>query len=194
MPTTATTTAMEENNPNELNDLTLTQKMAKQLLGMRIAHEAVMLDDANNVLALNRGAIKRTLAIDPTKETGEANAKDANAELDEMASIHVGDIVQHYTGATNTRSEGDKTTPLQSVTPTPSKTSTLAKIAGVAALLGAGSAIPLGVSAISSMLADKKPETSETGKANVNVVPIVPTLKDTDTQYEFDLSSGDVPK
>lgn len=103
------------------------EELAEQWIGLRMAHEAVMVDDAQAVL---KAAREQTTAH--YKEMG------LDAQPEDTGMVHVGPVTNNYTAQA-------------APTPAPAAAkglSTLAKTGIAAALLGSGAGIPLAISAL----------------------------------------------
>lgn len=103
------------------------EELAEQWMGLRMAHEAVMVEDAQAVLKASR-------------EMNAAHYKAMGLETqpEDTGMVHVGPVTNNYTA---------QAAPQPAPAPTKAL-STLAKTGIAAALLGSGAAVPLAVNAL----------------------------------------------
>ena len=148
--------------PADLKDK-YTRKLPKQALGLRLAHEAMCMQDLQQVLRMDRA----TVNAHHVSTLGELAGVDQDAGGGDDMGIHVGDIV--INNPTPPAAQGaPPTAPPPSQPPAPAAPSVsppaaavatglsnLAKAGILAATLGAGSALPLGVSAIANYFSGK---------------------------------------
>lgn len=108
------------------------EEMAAKLAGLRIAHEAVMLEDAQDLLKLNRESVRAHQQAMATGTTPAAGGEDV---------IHVGDVIQMVQPTTEA-----SVAVAPAAAPTSTWKSTVGKVATAAALVaggaGAGTLIP----------------------------------------------------
>lgn len=147
-------------------------RWAKGLLGLRVAHEAAMLQDSAGVLKDARQAVKShqdMVAADWKKQlTSEVQAIGANGE-DDMG-IHVGDKIEHH-----------HHTPPHPPKPGAGKLATAALV--TAAVLGGG----LGAAALTGQLWPRQPSTNETSPA---APAAKPTAKPQEYEWQMRIDGG----
>ena len=173
--------------PAELKDK-YTRKLPKQALGLRLAHEAMCMQDLQQVLQMDRA----TINAHHVSALGELAGIDQGSGGGDDMGIHVGDIV--INNSTPPASQGAPATgsiPPPSPAPVPpvqeppaasgaaaTGLSNLAKAGILAATLGAGSALPPGISAIANYFSGKAAPsvaaTPEPGAWQLQLVPPEP--------------------
>jgi len=105
-------------------------ELAQQWAGVRMAHEAMMLDDADKLLKQNREQI-----------AAHYKAMGLETQPEEPSVIHVGNV-------TNNHAAPVAAAPPPAAQPATSGLGTLAKFGVGAALLGSGAAVPLAINAL----------------------------------------------
>lgn len=104
------------------------EELAEQWVGLRMAHEAVMVEDAQAVLKANR-----------EMNTAHYKAMGLETQPEDTGMVHVGPVTNNYTA---------QAAPTPAPAAASSSIGTLAKLGIGAALLGSGAAVPLAVSAL----------------------------------------------
>lgn len=144
------------------------EAIAKKHAGIRIAHEAMMLDDAQKVLHQHRHSMSEHDRMLRSSPDGEDSASPDPGEEEGM--IHVGDIYSTQNPAPQPAQ--------QPLTPQPPQQSQIPSWAIAMAMLGAGG---VGMTAADLLKPDPVPPQGS----------FVDTDTDTDTKYSLDFPEGD---
>lgn len=127
------------------------ENLEKKRIGLELAYEAVLTDDAAKILAYGRNKNRRheaNIAL-----LGGREIKDQQIE-DEDDVIHVGDIIthQHMPGSAHASASADASSPAPAP---PTGATKISKLAGAAALaagtLGVGASLPAAIDAVQAL-------------------------------------------
>lgn len=129
------------------------ENLEKKRIGLELAYEAVLTDDAAKILAYGRNKNRRheaNIAL-----LGGREIKDQQIE-DEDDVIHVGDIIthQHMPGSAHASASADASSSAPAPAP-PTGATKISKLAGAAALaagtLGVGASLPAALDAVQAL-------------------------------------------